>query len=141
MDKRGVTSSQKKIISIFVGLLCIAFGAFPLLERFFNLSFIPDFLLSTVFLEVILMLGGIFLLYNSVNVGVGFTKFISIFAGGLLFFVGLIPLAIRFKLLNFLSFFATLTIPEGLFRGVLVFYGVYLIVDVFIMHPEYGESA
>ncbi len=140
MNKRGwAYSSSRSKISLFIGAICILIGVLPLL-KFVNIV-IPgldtiDLGVYDLIVKVALFIGGIFLLYDSFAIRsmmTGRVKGTSVLAGFLLAVIGAIPLAIHLKLLNFLPFIVALNIPSVVLYGLLVFYGIYLIVDAFLV--------
>ncbi len=140
MDKRGWTyvSSRSKL-SLILGILCTSFGILPLLSLV-NIA-IPGFsfinlAVYDLIVKIALFVGGVFLLYDSFAVRSMMTGRISgasIIAGLFLAILGAIPLALHFKLLNFLPFVVELNIPSPILYGLLIFYGIYLMVDAFIV--------
>ncbi|MFH1331816.1 MAG: hypothetical protein ABIH63_00845 [archaeon] len=114
-------------------------GVLPLL-KFVNIV-IPgldtlDMNIYDLIVRVALFVGGIFLLYDSFairNMLTGRVKGTSILAGFLLAVIGAIPLALHLKLLSFLPFIVALSIPSVVLYSLLVFYGVYLVVDAYLV--------
>ena len=133
MNKRGLMNFGLKVSSFLVGLACVLLGGLKFISVIYDISFLPVFLLDDLLLKTVLVFAGLFLLYDSFRVGYGLLRMVSFFAGVLAFLVGAIPLLIHFKLINFLPYFATLSISSDILRGILIFFGVYLIVDSFII--------
>ena len=122
-----------KVSSFLVGAACILLGGLKFINNIYDASFLPVFLLDDLLLKVVLVFAGLFLLYDSFRVGYGLLRMVSFFAGVLAFLVGVIPLLIHYKLINFLPYFATLSISSNILRVILMFFGVYLIIDSFII--------
>jgi hypothetical protein len=139
MYKKGLMNIGQKISSFLVGLICIVLGLLVFINKFYDISFLPAFLFNDLFLKIFLIFGGLFLLYDSLRIGHGLLRVVSFLAGVLVFLVGLVPLLIHFKLLNFLPYFATLTVSSDIIRGILIFFGIYLIVDSFVMSSREEE--
>lgn len=139
MDKRGfMYSSSRTNISLLLGIICIIIGVLPLLP-YININ-IPG--LSSIygtgydlFVKIALLIGGFFLLFDSFQIRsmlTGRVKGASILAGFLLAVIGIIPLALHLKLLDkIFPFIVQLSIPSAVLYGLLIFYGLYLLVDVF----------
>lgn len=140
MDKRGWTyvSSRSKV-SLLLGIICMLAGALPLLVVIgvaLPVFSSMDMTFYDLFVKIALLVGGIFLLYDSFATRSRVTGRISgasILAGFFLAIVGALPLALHLKLFNFLPFAVDLNIPSAVWYGLLVFYGVYLIFEAFIM--------
>ncbi len=140
MDKRGWTYvSSRSTLSLLLGIICVLLGILPLLPLA-NIA-IPVFstmnlAVYDVVVKIALFVGGLFLLYDSFAVRSMMTGRISgasIIAGFFLAILGAIPLALHFKLLNFLPFVVELNIPSPVLYGLLIFYGIYLMIDAFIV--------
>ncbi len=139
MDKRGwMYTSSRTNISLLLGFVCIAIGVIPLLPLIsVNISGLTnvDKSISDVIVKVALFVGGLFLLYDSFQIRsmmTGRVKGVSILAGFLLAVIGVIPLALHFKLLDkVLPFIFLENVPSEVWYCLLIFYGIYLIVDVF----------
>jgi len=139
MLKKGLMNIGAKFSSFVVGVVFIVLGLLSVIGNFYDVSFLPVFFFEDLFLKIILVLGGLFLLYDSFKIGYGMMRVVSFFAGVLVFLIGFIPILIHFKLLNFLPYFATLTLPSEFIKGIVVFFGVYLVIDSFIMRAKEEE--
>ena len=139
MDNKGwVYSSNKSFYSLVVGGICIFLGLVPLLSELgIDLSFIPLVIFHPIIIKLALVLGGLFLLYDSLSVGIGIIRLVSMMAGVVLAFVGALPLLIELKLLRFLPFIPIVDISPWMLEGVLLFFGLYLVVDAFVMMEYY----
>ena len=135
------TNLKKRLISFLVGLLLFAFGVVSFLRSLKYFINLPEFLFNPVLLEVLIAIGGIFLLFDSFSIGHGKTKFLAVVIGLLLATLGLIPILIKLDLLGFLPFIATLKIKPIILEAILVFYGAYLIVDTFAINKYTQEVA
>lgn len=140
MNKKGWTyTSSRSKLSLLVGILCVLIGVIPLLP-YINLV-IPGITdinvdIYDTIVKIALFVGGIFLLYDSFAVRsmmTGRIKGASVMAGLIVAVIGVFPLALQLKLLNFLPFVTSLNIPSVVWYALLVFYGVYLIIDAFIV--------
>lgn len=140
MNKKGWTyTSSRSKLSLLIGVLCVLIGVIPLLP-YVNLVIpgITDInvdIYGTI-VKIALFIGGIFLLYDSFAVRsmmTGRIKGASVMAGIIVAVVGIFPLALQLKLLDFLPFVTSLNVPSVVWDGLLVFYGVYLMVDAFVI--------
>lgn len=137
-NKKGwIYGNNKSWYSLGFGVLCVILGGIPLLSwiGIGALSWsVGLFIFEDIVIKIFLVLAGIFLLVDSFNVDIRFGRFWSVVAGILLAVLGGVPLAIDYNLLNFLPFKLDLkSVPSFVFQALLVFYGIYLIVDAFIM--------
>jgi hypothetical protein len=139
MDKRGLAfNSSRTNFSLLAGVVCVIIGVMPLLPLLSinipGLSSIDSSIYDVV-VKVALFIGGLFLLYDSFqirNMLTGRVKGASILAGLLVAVVGALPLALHFKLFDtVLPFVVQLSIPSGVWYGLLIFYGLYLVVDAY----------
>lgn len=125
--------------SVIIGLACIALGGVPLLKLKFTTSMPVIF--SPTIIKVALLIGGLFLLYDSLQIKnpmTGMIKGATILTGLLLAVVGAIPLLIDLGWLNkSLPFIATLAIPPGVLQGLLIFFGFYLLYDAYTLSRQF----
>ena len=140
MDKRGWTyTSSKSKVSLIIGALCVLIGVIPLLAYVsISIPGVSGINVETydLIVKVALFIGGIFLLYDSFavrNMMTGRIKGASVLAGIIMAVVGIFPLALQLRLLGFLPFVADLNINSGVWYGLLVFYGIYLMIDAFVV--------
>ena len=140
MDKRGWTyTSSKSKLSLIIGALCVLIGIIPLLTYVsISIPGVSDINVGTydLIVKVALFVGGIFLLYDSFavrNMMTGRIKGASVLAGIIMAVVGIFPLALQLKLLGFLPFVADLSINSVVWYCLLVFYGIYLMIDAFVV--------
>jgi hypothetical protein len=140
MDKRGWTyTSSRSKLSLIIGALCVLIGIIPLLTyASIVIPGVSDINVETynLIVYISLFIGGIFLLYDSFavrNMMTGRIKGASVLAGIIMAVVGIFPLALQLKLLDFLPFVADLGIPSAVWYSLLVFYGIYLMIDAFVV--------
>jgi uncharacterized membrane protein len=125
--------------SVIIGLACIALGGAPLLKL--KLATSMPVIFSPTIIKVALLIGGLFLLYDSFQIKNPFTGMIkgaSILTGLLLAIIGAMPLLVELGWFNkSLPFIATLNIPIGILQGLLIFFGLYLLYDAFILSKQF----
>lgn len=139
MDKRGLAYGRSRTnLSTILGIICVIIGLIPLLP-FLNIN-IPGVTsispsIYDLIVKIALLIGGLFLLYDSFqirNMMTGRVTGASILAGFLLAIIGIIPLVLYLKLFDkILPFVVQLSIPSAVWDGLLIFYGLYLLVDAF----------
>jgi len=137
MDKRGFGyASSRTNLSWLTGVVCIVIGVVPLLPLLnINIPLINsiDAGVYDLVVKFALLVGGLFLLYDSFQIRsmmTGRLKGASILAGFLLAVLGIIPLALHFKIFDrIFPFILQLNIPSAVWYCLLIFYGLYLIVD------------
>ncbi|MFH0752514.1 MAG: hypothetical protein V1914_02845 [archaeon] len=103
-----------------------------------NMAFIPSFFGNELALKVFLLLAGILLLYDSFGFHSlsGRMKLSSIIAGFLLASLGAFPLLNQFGMLNFLPFIVEFDLTPSVLAGLLLFYSLYLLWDVYLLIRE-----
>lgn len=137
MNKRGLMNLRQKLVSFVLGIVCVVAGLLVIVKDYlYDIPFLSGFFFGDLFVKIMLVVGGGFLFYDSFKIGHGLSRLVSLLSGVLVLFIGFIPLLIHFKLLGFLPFFATLDIPLNILRGILIFFGVYLVVDAFVMSSK-----
>lgn len=134
----GKTQS-KAILRFLLGAICIVLGGVPLLKLKFA-TMMPS-VFSPMIIKMALLIGGVFLFYDGLiikNPMTGIVKPTSMLAGILLFIAGALPLLIQLGWLNkYLPFIATLNIPVGVLYGLLIFFGLYLIHDGYVLSRQF----
>jgi len=132
-------SYQNKIVfSFLIGALSIVIGGVP----FLNLKFLESmpWLFSLTNIKIALLIGGLMLLYDGFQIKnplTGMVKITSLLAGIFLAALGAIPLLLDLGLINqYLPFIATLNISPMMLQGLLVFFGLYLIYDAYILSRQ-----
>jgi hypothetical protein len=127
------------LISGLIGLIFIALGGVPLLKLKYA-TMLP-LIFSPTATKVSLLIGGVLLLYYGFRIKNPFTGMIkgaSILTGLLLAIIGAIPLLVELGWFNkSLPFIATLNIPIGVLQGLLIFFGLYLLYDAFILSKQF----
>jgi len=132
-------TKSRVTFSFLLGIICIILGGVPLLKLKLVTTMAQVF--SPTVAKVALLLGGILLLYDGLqmkNPMTGMVKLTSIIGGLILAVVGALPLLIDLGWLNkHISFIATLNIPLGVLQGLLVFFGFYLLYDAYILSKQF----
>lgn len=126
------------IWSFLLGIVCVILGGAP----FLNKSFPPplDQAFNPMITKVVLLLGGLLLLYDGFQIKNPATlipKYTAMLAGIVLAAVGAIPLLIETGIANkYLPFIATLSISPEILQGMLVFFGLYLVYDAYVLSKQ-----
>jgi len=132
-------TQNKAILSYLLGFVCIILGGVPLLKLKFATT-MPGLFSPTV-IKVALLLGGLFLFLDSLQIKHPFTGLVkptTMLSGLLLAIAGALPLLIDLGWLNkALPFIATLTIPLAVLQGLLIFFGFYLLYDGFMLSKQF----
>ena len=125
-------------LSLIIGIVCIILGGVPLLKLRF-MTTMPQ-IFSPMVLKVALLIGGLILLYDGLQIKnplTGMIKLTTVITGLVLAAIGAIPLLIDLGWLNQrLPFIATLSIPLGVLQGLLIFFGAYLIYDWYVLSKQ-----
>ena len=132
MDKKGWTKGYRSAVSLILGLIFLFIGSFQLLlyQKVKVLDFLSPLMSNDVFIYVCLVIGGLLLFIDSFSISHGGGKLLSILAGLIMLAVGILPLLVlKVRILNIPLPFTNLTI----FQGILAFFGIYLLIDAFVM--------
>jgi len=132
-------TQNKSLLSFLLGAVCIILGGVPLLKLKFATTMPGVF--SPMVIKIALLIGGLFLLLDALQIKspmTGMVKLTSMLAGLLLAVAGALPILIDSGWLNkSLPFIATLNIPLGVLQGMLVFFGLYLIYDGYMLSKQF----
>jgi len=135
----GGGMGRKTSYIVLIGLACIALGGIPLLKLSIAKT-LPQ-LFSRIVIEIALMVGGIILFWQGMQIKnpmTGMIKGTTMLGGLVLAAVGAIPLLIDLKLLNkYLPSIPVLTIPDFALQALLVFFGFYLLYDAYILSRQF----
>lgn len=127
-NKKGDWEVEKSLPGLILGLLIFAMGIFPLLNKFgvidFNLPYTP----AGIVLEILLTVGGIYLVIMGIMEDEDFMKWTSIIAGMIVTVMGIIPLLANFGIIISIPFLGFLYSP---FLYVIV--GLIIIIGAFFM--------
>ena len=127
-NKKGDWEVEKSLPGLILGLLIFAMGIFPLLNKFgvigFNLPYTP----VGIVLEILLAVGGIYLMVMGFMEDEDFMKWTSIIAGIIVAVMGIIPLLANFGISIAIPFLGFLYSP---FLYVIV--GLLMIIGAFFM--------
>ncbi len=127
-DKKGDWEVEKSLPGLILGLLIFVMGIFPLLNKFgvldFNLPYTP----AGIVLEILLTVGGIYLMIMGFIEDEDFMKWVSIIAGIVVTIMGIIPLLANFGISIAIPFLAFLYSPY-----LYVIIGILLIIGAFLM--------
>lgn len=130
---------SKALLRFLLGAVCIILGGVPLLKL--KLATTMQGVFSPMAIKIALLIGGLFLFYDGLiikNPMTGLVKPTSMLGGVLLFIAGALPLLIELGWLNkHLPFIATLNIPVGVLYGLLIFFGLYLLHDGFVLSKQF----
>lgn len=126
--------NTKRVYAFLLGFLSILLGGIPLLIYLGISISIPATIFNEYLIKGFLVIGGFFLLYYAIATStLSKNAFLTILAGFLMAIIGLLPVLIDLKLLNFLPFIATLDIPIQVLEALLVFFGFYLVYEAIII--------
>ncbi len=132
-------TQNKAILSFLLGLICIVLGGVPLLGLKFAQTMPGVF--SPMVIKIALLVGGIFLFIDALQIRhpmTGIVRPTTMFTGLLLAVAGALPLLIDLGWLNkYIPFIATLTIPLGVLHGLLIFFGLYLLYDGYMLSRQF----
>ncbi|MBL7051079.1 hypothetical protein ISS04_02845 [Candidatus Woesearchaeota archaeon] len=127
-NKKGDWEVEKSLPGLILGLLIFAMGIFPLLNKFgvidFNLPYTP----VGIVLEILLTVGGIYLMIMGFMEDEDFIKWVSIIAGIIVAVMGVIPLLANFGISIAIPFLGFLYSPI-----LYVIVGLIMIIGAFFM--------
>ena len=136
MNKSGWVKGFRSIISFILGLIFLFIGSYSLFFKNIQaLSFLSALFSTDLFVYICLVIGGILLFLDSFAISHGGGKALSILAGLIILAIGLLPiLTLKLDLIQLPLPFTSLAV----FQGILAFFGIYLIIDAFVMkgHSE-----
>ncbi len=139
MNKRGWVKGYRSISSFILGLIFLFIGSYQLIFKNIQaLAFLSNFFNNDLFIYICLVIGGFLLFVDSFSISHGGGKFLSILAGLIILAIGIIPvLVLKLNIIKIPLPFTDLTV----FQGILAFFGIYLLVDAFVMknHSEIHE--
>jgi len=135
MDKKGWVKGYKSFLSFILGIIFLFVGSFQLFFKDISiLKFLSSLLNNELFIYICLIIGGIFFFIDSFFISHGLGKLLSILAGILLLVAGALPIiVIKLKLLSITLPFTNLSV----FQGIIAFFGIYLIIDAFLMKSHF----
>lgn len=135
MDKKGWVKGYKSFLSFIIGIIFLFIGSFQLFFKNISiLKFLSPLLINELFLYICLIIGGMFLFIDSFFISHGLGKLLSILAGIILLILGALPIIVlKLKILSIALPFTGLTV----FQGILAFFGIYLIIDAFVMKSHF----
>ncbi len=132
---------NKKVWISVASAILFGAAAISALGASFGMSFgyLPVFLGNTLSLEIFLLLAGLILLYDSFSMRSvsGRVKFSAVIVGFLLAFLGAFPLLNQLGMLNFLPFILQFDLTSTVLAGLLLFYSLYLLWDVYLLLRSY----
>lgn len=113
----------------FIGILVLLFGIFALLAQLDIEYGIPLELFSQSFLEVVLVLIGVFFLREAVRHKDSGQRLVHMVVGLSLFFVGIFPLFVSLGVLKFLPYYIDLTVSPFVLISLILVAAIYMILD------------
>ncbi len=136
MNKYGWTKGFRSILSFIFGILFLFIGSYQLFFKNIQaLAFLSQIFNKDIFIYICLVIAGILLFIDSFSISHGGGKALSILAGLIILLIGIFPiLTLKLNILQVAMPFTSLSV----FQGVLAFFGLYLIIDAFVMkaHSE-----
>lgn len=127
-NKKGDWDTPKSLPGLILGLIILAMGIFPLLNQFGVIGFDLPYTPAGIVLEIILTIGGVYLLIMGIMEDVDFMKWVSIIAGIIVATIGIIPLLANFGINIAVPFLAFLYSPY-----LYVIIGLLMLIGVFLM--------
>lgn len=115
---------KKRVVIFFASLVFLILGIIPL----FHLE-APGFFYSQAFLEIIMLVAGILIVYLTMKESK--KNLINLVIGISLILLGLFPMVINSRTINF-SFIPILSIRTTILALILVLFGVYLAIESFL---------
>jgi len=129
MDNKGWVKTRSSV-SFILGLIFLFIGSYQLIFRnVFSSEFLSNLANSQLFINICLVIGGILLFLDSFSISHGGGKLLSIIAGLIMLAIGVLPILV-------FQFNITIPLPIeniAVFQGILAFFGIYLLVDTFLM--------
>ena len=61
----------------------------------------------------------------------------KIIAGFFMLILGILPLILEYNALNYFGFPLQYSVPLEILQGLMVFFGIYLLIDAFMLRPGY----
>ncbi|MBS3107498.1 hypothetical protein J4468_01150 [Candidatus Woesearchaeota archaeon] len=124
-----------------VAFIFIAVSLVPILGKYIypGLTFLQGSVIENRFLlGVLICVGGLFLFYNSFLVSRYRPKKMNkIIAGFFMLILGILPLILEYNALNYFGFPLQYSVPLEILQGLMVFFGIYLLIDAFMLRPGY----
>ena len=127
-NKKGDWDTPKSLPGLILGLIILSMGVFPLLNKFGVINFDLPYTPAGIVLEIILTIGGIYLLIMGIMEDVDFMKWVSILSGIIVTVIGIIPLLANFGINIAIPFLAFLYSPY-----LYVIIGLMMLIGVFLM--------
>lgn len=128
--------------SMLFGFFLLVFGGAASLAYFgIGLPIPTGFLMGNgLVVKILLVVAGLLLLIDSFKVRtmMGATKFSAIIIGLIMAFAGALPLLIDYKLVEFLPFLATLSIPNFVLSILLAVFGIFLLMRTIQMYKAHA---
>ncbi|MBI4155099.1 hypothetical protein HY498_03370 [Candidatus Woesearchaeota archaeon] len=130
MDKKGWVKTRSST-SLILGLIFLFIGSYQLIfKNIFSSEFLSNLVNSQLFINICLVIGGILLFLDSFSISHGGGKLLSIIAGLIMLAIGILPILV------FQFSIKAIPLPIeniAVFHGILAFFGIYLLVDTFLM--------
>jgi len=125
------------VFHIFLGFVILALGILGFLAQFELEFFIPSAVFSATFLEIFILLVGIFFIREAVQNKKTQERFVHFIIGFSLFFFSLFPLFVSLGILKFLPYYIDLDVSPFVLSLLLFCSGIYMILDrIFLLVSE-----
>ena len=125
------------IFHILLGLVFSVLGVFAFLAQMGQEYFIPLSLFTPVFLEVMILLVGLFFIREAVRNKDSQQRFVHFVVGLSFFFFAALPLLVTLGALKFLPYYIDLELSPYILSLLLCFAGVYMVFDrIFLLVSE-----
>ncbi|MBI4448300.1 hypothetical protein HY643_04935 [Candidatus Woesearchaeota archaeon] len=138
MNKKGWVQ-KRSLYSFLAGLIFGALGFFSLLNDLGRgVAGLPSMIYSLTLVKIALIILGLIILYDSFRISYGAKKLLSIIAGLILAFLGILPSAVELDVVKAsLPFNIDIVLSPLILHAVLIAYAAYLIINAFMMKPEW----
>lgn len=127
--REGVHRKSKIAGELILGILLTIFSIFTLLSYFGIIVLFPNWVYSAGILEIVLMIVGIFFMNKGLKERHDTEGKIDVGVGAVMFLFGMLPLFNTIGLLKFLPVIIRLKVGVAVLGIILLFAGLYLIVD------------
>ena len=117
------------VFHTFLGFIFLLLGLLGLLAQFEIHYFIPFAVFDSLFLEVMILIIGIFFIREAVRNRHSQQRFVHFVVGLSLFFFAILPIFVQLGILQFLPYYIQLDISPFVLSLLLLCSGLYMIFD------------
>ena len=125
------------LVHILFGIVFLGLGILAFFAQMGMEYFIPANVFTAIFLEVMILLVGIFFIREAVRNKDSQERFVHLVVGLSLFFFAVIPLLVSLGIIKFLPYYIDLNISSYILSLLLLFAGAFMIIDrIFLVVSE-----